>query len=122
MLYLQGMFINKKGLKELVEKRSKLKDLIIADNKKVDEHTKAVQELRQKSANLHKDFGEVNEKINKLVLAEALEECSDTQVPHEMIIKDGKPFMTFIDFIEKASKEANEAKDIWRAKYEKSTK
>lgn len=116
------MFINKDGLKELVEKRVKLKEAIIKENKKVEEHTKAVQELRIKSQNLHQDFAEVNGKINELVLVDAINECSDTQVPDEMIIKDGKPYMTFVDFIDKATKEANEAKDNWLSKYGKSTK
>lgn len=114
------MFIEKEGLLPLVEERVKLKNklqktkkIYEAKQKEIQEINAKLQEIQKQNIDVHLRFEEVNKQINKLVLLEVWDKCSATQMPDEVIVKDGKPFCKIIDFVDDITKQVQEARQNW---------
>lgn len=115
------MFLdNYEGLLELTQERMGIKEVIENYRKEVLEKeeeikklNKEIQDIQVKYTKVHQDFKTVNDKINKMVLMDVWNKLPDTQMPKEVIIKDGKPFIEIIDLVEDIKKQVAESKTVW---------
>jgi hypothetical protein len=116
------MFIDEKdNLRELVEKRLDIKSKIEAYRNEVKEKEEVMQKINEEVAGiqkshgeLHKDFEQVNNQINKMVLMDIWDKLEETKVPKEIVIKDDKIYCEVIDLLEDIKSQAKENKEIWR--------
>jgi len=108
------MFIEKDGLKELIEKRLEIKAELESINAKIVEHSESIKELQGvKTQEAQENFKEVNEKINALALIEVWDSLKETEMPGEFILKDDKPFCTVIDITAEVISQAKNSKEDW---------
>ncbi len=108
------MFIEKEGLKELIEKRLEIKAELEQINAKIVEHSEAIKELQGgKTQDTQTRFKEINEKINAMALMDVWNTLKDTEMPGEFIIKDDKPFCTVIDITAEVIEQAKNSKEDW---------
>lgn len=114
------MFIEKEGLLPLVKERIKLKKELKKSKNFFEEKQKQIQEINQELQQIQKDnidthikFEQINKEINALVLLEVWDKCSATEMPDEVIIKDGKPFCKTIDFVDDITKKVKESRENW---------
>lgn len=108
------MHIEKKGLKELVEKRLEIKEKLESVKVQIEKLTQDIKALQgEKTQAIQEDFQEVNEKINKLALLDVWNKLSDEEMPGEFIIKDGKPYCTIVNITEQVKQQAKETKEHW---------
>lgn len=108
------MFIEKDGLKELIEKRLEIKAELESINTEIVEHSEKIKALQgEKTQETQARFKEVNEKINALALMEVWNTLKETEMPGEFIIKDDKPFCTVIDITAEVIEQAKSSKEDW---------
>jgi archaellum component FlaC len=121
------MFLdNYEGLKELVDKRLAVKAKIEKARKelgkrqeKIKELTNEIQTIQMSYKDVHQEFADINQEINKMVLMDVWDKLEDTQIPKEVILKDGKPFCEVIDLVEDVKAQAKQAKEDWKKQLEK---
>lgn len=106
------MFLDLK--KELVEKR-------LSVRAKIEKHKEAIAGLNNKIEKIQEDskkdmleFADLNQEINDQILPQCIDKLKDYEVPDEVVLEDGKPFLKVIDLRKDAVKQALEMKKNWK--------
>lgn len=105
--------------KALVEERLALREKISKHKEDIAKLQEEMQKLQEGSKEDMFAFAKVNQQINDVVLPVCLEKLEEYEVPNEVVLKDGKPFLEILDLREDAIKQAKEIKEGWKNFIEK---
>lgn len=107
------MYIENLDIK-LVKEREQIKNFVKNKNDDIAKHTSKVKEIESKYQEKMERFAVVNAEINDVVIPQVFDKLERHEIPDEVVIKDGKPFLKVIDIREDALTKADEMKDMWK--------
>ena len=115
------MFIENLDIK-LVKEREEIKNFIQNKNDKIKKYTDKVKEIELSYKEKMERFAVVNAEINDIMIPQLFDKLEEWEMPDQVIIKEGKPFLTTIDVRVDAFKQAKEVKENWKKVVEERTK
>ena len=107
------MYIENLDIK-IVKEREEIKNFVRNKNDDIAKHTAKVKEIESKYQDKMERFAVVNAEINDVVIPQVFDKLERHEIPDEVVIKDGKPFLKVIDIREDALAKADEMKDMWK--------
>lgn len=115
------MFIENLDVK-LVKEKEEIKNFMQNRKDEVAKLTKKMEAVEEKYKSKMVRFSEVNAQINDIVIPQVFDKLEEHEIPDQVVVKDGKPFLNVIDIRVDAIKKANEMKKGWKDYIEKRTK